>query len=348
MSALNPRLRAWLVRGGLLVVAVVATVAIVRMIGAVDWTTVGHALRHLDWWQFPLLALLLVVRQSFNSMPLAFYVAGVTPYRAVINDQVAFLIGTAVPPPADVAMRVAMFSSWGVPVAAGLAGAMLHKLTFWIVRFGAPVVGIAILVARGDHLGLSLFDLASIGVALAILVGLLLIMRSDGLASGIGRSGGRVVRRFRSVDPEGWAVACVRFRADVSARFRSGFPRSIVMLLCMLVIDSTMVTLCMRFVGVPSSAVATASIVAGFAIAYPLSVFPFNGIGLIDAAVIGAVTLAGGHAVEAPAVAAMLVWRVFDLGGPMAFGAVSVLLWRRTTGSRMSLRQMLRSKAPAH
>lgn len=254
------------------------------------------------------------------------------------------MIGTVAPPPSDLALRTAMFSSWGVPIAAGVAGALLHKLTFWIVRFGVPVVGLVLLLARGDDLGLRLIDLASIAFAVGLAVVLLLVMRSDPLARTVGLRGGSLVARFRAVDPEAWADSCVRFRTDVGARFHGGFPRALAALVGLLAVDVIMLILGLRFVGVDRVDAPLIIIVAAYAVAYPLTLFPFSGLGLLDAAVVGAITAAGWHGVEAPAVAAMIVWRVFTLGGPILLGAASVALWHRTTGSRGDLWRLIRGR----
>ena len=96
----------------------------------------------------------LLLRQVFNALPLSLYIPGVSPFRATQNDQVAILMSTIAPPPSDVALRMAMFSSWGVPVAKGLAGTLMNTLTFYIVRFGAPAVGFVLLAATGGEVGL--------------------------------------------------------------------------------------------------------------------------------------------------------------------------------------------------
>lgn len=329
---------------------VVVTITAVRLIGEVDWGEVWDAVEHLTWWQAPLLAALLLVRQTANSLPLSLYIAGVSPYRAVLNDQVGFTIGVVAPPPSDLALRTAMFSSWGVPIAAGVAGALLHKLTFWIVRFGVPVVGLAVLVVRGDELGLRLVDLASIAFAVGLAVVLLLVMRSDALARTVGLRGGslvrrvRVVPRFRKVDPQALGDSCVRFRTNVAARFHRGFPRAVAAMLGLLAVDALMLILCLRFVGIDRAEAPIGVVVAAYAIAYPLSLFPFAGIGLLDAAVLGAVTAAGGHVVEAPGVAALIVWRVFTLGGPILLGVASIVIWQSTSGQHASVWRLVRGR----
>lgn len=293
---------------------------------------------------------LLLVRQTLNSLPLSLYIPGVSPYHAVLNDQVGFTIGVVAPPPSDLALRTAMFGSWGVPLAAGVAGALLHKLTFWIIRFGVPVIGLVVLAVRGDELGPRLIDLASIAFAVALAVVLLLVMRSDALARTVGLRGGslvarlRFVARFRRVDPEAWAESCLRFRRDVAARFHRGFARALAAMVGLLAVDALMLILCLRFVGVDRTEAPIGVVVAAYAIAYPLSLFPFAGIGLLDAAVLAAVTAAGGHAVEAPGVAALIVWRVFTLGGPILLGAASIVIWQSTSGKHLSVWRLLRDR----
>ena len=116
---------------------------------------------------------------------------------------------------------------------------------------------------------------------------------------------------MRSAGPEAWAQACLGFRRDISARFRHGFPRSLVALVGMLVADLAILTLCLRFVGVDHTEVGLLEIGIAYLFAYPFTIFPFSGIGVVDALVLAALVEAGGIEIEAACVAALLVWRVF-------------------------------------
>lgn len=319
----------WLLRVALLVVAALATVVVVRLVGRVDWGEVRVALTHLDWWQAPVLVVVLLVRQVLNALPLSLYIPGVSPLRAAQNDQVAILMSTVAPPPSDLALRMAMFSSWGVTVPQGMAGTVMNTLTFYIVRFGAPAAGFVLLWGSGGEVGYRVADLLSLAISVGILVGVLLVVRSDALARAVGSWAGRAARRVRrTVSPEAWAEACVRFRADVAARFRHGFPRSLLALAAMLLVDLLVLLLCLRFVGVSASEVTAVEIAIAYLFAYPFTIFPFSGLGIVDALVLAAVVEAGGLEVEAATVAALLVWRVFTIGGPLALGGVSLALWR--------------------
>jgi uncharacterized membrane protein YbhN (UPF0104 family) len=323
-----------LVRVVLLAVALVATVVVVRLVGQVDWGEVWDALTHLAWWHAPLLLAVMVVRQVLNALPLSLYIPGVSAYRATLNDQVAILMSTIAPPPSDIALRMAMFSSWGVPVPKALAGTVMNTLTFYIVRFGAPVVGFVLLFATGGQVGLRWADLVSVAISVTIFVGLMLVVRSEGLARKVGTTGGRAASRIRkTVDPEAWAAACVQFRIDVAARFKRGFPRSLLALSAMLVVDLCLLLMSLRFVGLDTSEVAVVEVAIAYLFAYPFTLFPFSGIGLVDALVLAAVVQAGGADVEAAALAGLVVWRVFTIGGPLALGALGLAAWRRTAGA---------------
>jgi uncharacterized membrane protein YbhN (UPF0104 family) len=322
---------AWVTRVVLLAVALLATVVIVRLVGRIDWSAVWDALTLLTWWQPPVLLAVVVVRQVLNAVPLKFYIRGVSAYRATINDLGAILMSVVAPPPSDLALRVTMFTSWGVSAAKGVAGTVMNTLTFYIVRFSAPALGFVLLLATGQAPGLRWLELASIAVAVTIVVGIRLVLRSEALARTVGARAGRLVRRVRrTVDPDAWAEACLTFRNDISATFTYGFPRSLVALTGMLAADVLVLLLCLRFVGIYPSDVNLADVAIAYLFAYPLTLFPFSGIGVVDALILAALVEAGGAEIEPAAVAALMVWRIFTVGVPVLMGVGAVGLWRRS------------------
>ncbi|MEI7056509.1 lysylphosphatidylglycerol synthase domain-containing protein [Nocardioides sp. CCNWLW239] len=330
VGAARPGGRAWVSRVVLLLVAVISTVIVVRLVGQVDWEAVWAALTHLSWWQPVVLVALVLVRQILLAMPLRFFIRGVTFYRATINDLGATLMSMIAPTPSDIALRVAMFKSWGVSAAKGLAGTVMNSLTFYIARFSAPLLGFVLLFAVGESPSYRWFELLSIAVAVVILVTVLLIVRSDPLARAVGTRSAQVVRRFRkTVDPDRWADACQRFRADISERFRGGFVWAVASQAGMMVVDLALLMLCLRFVGVSADQVGFVWIAIAYLFAFPLTVFPLWGIGIVDALILAALVEAGGPEVEAAAVAALIVWRGFTVGLPVLLGAIAVLMWRR-------------------
>jgi putative heme transporter len=306
--------RAWLTRLGLVVLSLLVTVAVVQIVGRVDWAAVWDALLHLTWWQPLVLLAVVVVRQVLNALPLSLYIPGVSALRATVNDLGAILMSAVAPPPSDLALRVGMFNSWGVPTTKGLAGTVMNTLTFYIVRFSAPMVGFVLLGFVDEEAGLRLLDIVFVAVALTILVGVLLVVRSEELAVRVGTLAARAARKVRrEVDTEAWVRACVDFRQQIASRFRRGFPRSLLGLFGMLAADLAVLTLCLRFVGVSASDVPLVDIAIAYLFAYPLTLFPFSGLGTVDALILAGVVESGGLEVEAAAVAGLVVWRVFTV-----------------------------------
>ena len=71
---------AWLTRLGLLLLSLLVTVAVVQLIGRIDWAAVWDALLHLTWWQPFVLFAVVVVRQVLNALPLSLYIPGVSAH----------------------------------------------------------------------------------------------------------------------------------------------------------------------------------------------------------------------------------------------------------------------------
>src|SRR4029077_3814368 len=144
-----------------------------------------------------------------------------------------------------------------------------------------------LLFATGQPPGLRWIELISIAVAVTIWVGVRLVLRSEALARTGGTRAGRLVRRVRrTVAPAAWAEACLTFRSDISSTFHRGFPRSLLALTGMLATDVLVLLLCLRFVGVYQADVNLADVAIAYLFAYPLTLFPFSGIGVVDALIL--------------------------------------------------------------
>ncbi len=282
-------------------------------------------------WELVALVGLLIVRQVLDSVPLALYTPDVGIRRAVMNDLGAKTMVAVAPPPSDFALRVSMFSSWGIPTPIGLAGTAMNMVTFYIVRFTTPLVGFVVLILIGQPPGLRLLDVAWIAAGIILLVGVLLVVRSDGLARWVGTRAARWVGRVRrQVDPEAWAESCVAFRRDIADRFYGAFPPSLLSQAVMLTVELVMLVLCLRFVGLTADQVGFWDVAVAYLFAYPMTILPFSGLGVVDALLVASMVQAGGADVEAAAVAGLVMWRVVTLGGVYLMGAASILVWRHS------------------
>ena len=331
------RAKRWLRPIGLLALSLVCAYIIVGLVGRIDWSEVGGALGAVSWWQFPVLLVVLALRQVLNASPLALFIEGLGMRRAVQSDQAATLTATVAPPPADMVLRLAMFDSWGIPFANGLAGALMNILTFYTTRFTVPVLGLLLVLTSTTPYHAVYAVMAGVGavVALTLLVTLRAVILRERTAIWVGTTGGRIVRKVRhSVDPEAWAAQAVEFRSHVLHRTRRGLPLSLVLLIVMVIADGVLLALSLRSVGVGMSDLPFVSVVGIFLVAYPLTLFPLAGVGILDATLLAAFVEIAGLSLEPDIVAGLLVYRVITLGVPMLFGLVSIAFWRRTNGEK--------------
>jgi hypothetical protein len=315
-----------------IVVSVAVGFVIVGFVGAIDWAAVASAFGRLSWWQVIPLVGVLLVRQVLNGVPLSQFVDRLTLGRSVQNDLAANLLGTITPPPGDVVIRVAMFKSWGVSVMDGMAGVTLNMLTFYAVRLFMPSIGLLLLAIVGAETGNVGLAVLFVVAAIAIVTGLLLVLAHERWAVLLGRLAARVARMLRrEADRDEWSRTVVDFRTRVTAGLPAKLARSLAALVLMVLADATILTLALRFTDVGADRLPLLFIVGTFCTAYPLTVMPLFGVGVLDATLLAAFTEVAGLDAEPSIVAALAIWRGVTLLGTLALGALVTLNWRRRT-----------------
>lgn len=321
----------WLRRLGLFALSLACARIIFNLVGAIDWNVVFNSIGHLEAWQIAVLVAVLIVRQVLNAMPLSYFIRGLSVFRAAASDQGATLMSMIAPPTADSVFRIVVLKSWGIDVDRAAAGGTSNILMFYIARWISPLLGVLLLIGTRFDATYTLVAAGSLLVAAAIFTGGLLVTKSRPLAERLGRTAGRVASRVRrSVEPDRWAAAVAGFQGHITDRFRVGVALSLPTLVVKLLVDAAIVLLAVRFVGIGSDQLAAVEIMAAFLVAFPLTLFPLQGIGILDATLVAELTAVGGVHLEAQLVAAMVAYRVVTLGTPALLGAAFIIGWRRT------------------
>jgi putative heme transporter len=226
-----------------------------------------------------------------------------------------------------------MFRGWGIEASRGLAGATMNMVVFYVNRFAAPLIGLAVLTVLGSGTSQVAGALVSVAIAVALAVLVSLAVRREQFAARLGRRAATIVRRVRSsVDPESWVRSSTGFQQHIVADYHRAFPRSLVALSAMVLSDACILLLAMRFVGVPAEAVPAYEVIGIFFLAYPLTLPPMMGLGIYDVVLLGAFMEVGGDALEPELVAALTVWRAVTILGPVVLGGIVALVWRRRLG----------------
>ncbi len=325
-----PRWRAPLIMVGKILLVLAGAWLAIQALRQIDWQQVGDALARLTWWEIAVVATIVAVRQTVNASTLVILVPKLKLSHALSTALSGTLIQTFTPPPADAVLRLSMLRSYGVETTRGAAALVLDTLVFYLARFVAPVVGLALaLVALAVEPIQYWMALGGAVAAVLLVVALMVISKGERAAGGFGRGAAVVVRRLRpSVDPEAWAAALIRFQQESAAGLFGRIGKATPMMLAFIVVDGTVLVACLRFVGVPGQYVGYLAVLAALLSLYPLTIFPFAGMGVLDASLIVLVN-AEGVADPADLVAAMVIWRAATLLLPLVPGLIALTNWRR-------------------
>jgi len=337
IAALKPHSK-W--RGPLLLVLKIALVIfgaylVVEAVRAVDWQSVGDAISRLNVVEIIVIALVVAVRQVVNASTLPVLVPKLSLPHAISTAFSGTLIQTFTPPPADAVLRLSMLKSYGVETTRGAAALVLDTVVFYLARFVAPIVGIVLAViampVESVHLWMALLGL---GVTALLLWALWMITTGETAAGRVGTLAARVIKRLRpSVDPDAWAAAVIRFQRESATGLARKIGKATPIMLGFVLVDSLVVLVSLRFVGIPSHHIAYLAVLAAMFTLYPLTVFPFAGLGVLDAALI--VLINAEDAADGPdLVAALVIWRVATLLLPLIPGLISLSLWRAREARR--------------
>ena len=321
-------------------VAKIAAVAVgvwlvVGALRQVDWAQVGDALSRLTWWEIMIVIAIVGVRQTVNASTLPVLVRGLRLRHALSTALAGTLIQTFTPPPSDTVLRLAMLKSYGVENTRGAAALVLDTAVFYLARFVAPIVGLVLAVIATPVESVAWWmALLGVGVTAMLLWALWMISKGEAAAGNVGVVAARVIKRLRpSVDPDAWAAAVIRFQRESATGLARKIGKATPIMLAFVLVDSLVVVLSLRFVGIPSHYIGYLAVLAAMFTLYPLTVFPFAGLGVLDAALIALIN-AEGTAYGPDLVAALVIWRVATLLLPLIPGLMSLSWWRAREARR--------------
>ncbi|MEP6563350.1 MAG: lysylphosphatidylglycerol synthase domain-containing protein, partial [Nakamurella sp.] len=279
----------------------------VQALAQVDWAQVGDALGRLTWWEIVVVAMIVALRQTVNASTLVILLPGLRLRQALTTALSGTLIQTFTPPPSDAVLRMSILRSYGVEATRGAAALVLDTLVFYLARFVAPMVGLVLAVIALPVMPIQVWMAVGGAAVGAALVGaLIIISRGERAAGGFGRTAAVVVQRLRpSIDPDGWSAALVRFQQQSAAGLFRKIVQATPTMIAFIVVDGIVLVASLRFVGIPGEQIGYLAVLAGLLSLYPLTIFPFAGLGVLDAALIVLIN-AEGVADPADLIAAMV------------------------------------------
>jgi len=290
----------------------------------------------LDRAQLALLLVVAAINVVTFAPPWMAALPGLSFGRAMTLTQTSTALASAVPGGDAVGLGVsfAMLRAWGFRQAAVTVSLVLVTLWNQLMNVAIPAAALGILLLNGESQPL-LQTAAGIGlvVGIAVVVGLVLVMRGDRQAEAVGRVAAAVMRwpfkMLRRGSVENIPAAFVSFRHETLDVLRARWLYLTLASLAGHLSVFLVLIVSLRVCGVTAEQVSWPEALASWGLVRLLTAVPITpgGLGVIELGMSTALIGFGGN--DAAVVAAVLIYRVLTYLPTIVLGLVLGLNWRR-------------------
>jgi putative heme transporter len=332
------RLVARVVQRGLVMAVgiAIATALLAWAFDDLDLAEVMDTVRSLD--DAEIIALLsgTIIMVWAESLLTASVVEGLPARRGALAWLGPNAVASLVPGPSDMPVRFRMFTSWGYDASAagtGVAASGILNIGFKIILPVIAAVGLAVAdVPLGRITSALITGFVVVGLFLAVTVGIV-VSESRTRAAGrfldaIWRRIMRLFGRRRTrVEVAEWLVIQRNQSIEV---LRGRWPRAIASMMFVTVARVALLVMCVRFVGVPESAVGWEAIFCVWAIERGLTIVPImpGNAGLSEFALVGLLTTIAGSQYVNAITAGVLIFRMLTWLLLIPIGGMALGFWR--------------------
>lgn len=261
---------------------------------------------------------------------------GLKYWRSQQVNQAAFAISNGVPAGGafGLAVQYAMLATFRIPGSTATAAITAVGLWSIFVSLGLPILGVAALSVEGGNSSYNWVAPLGLGILIVIIVGFVLIMRSEKLAASVGRLGNRLitplrgrVKRLKDLD---LVAPICKFRADMYDVLRRRWLLLTIAQLAVILTQFLIMYASLRGVeGWSSDGTSPLAAFGAFATSQIMLMVPITpgGLGTTDALMIALLQSMGVSGSVAQA--ADVVWRMASYLPQIIIGVIALLLWFR-------------------
>jgi uncharacterized membrane protein YbhN (UPF0104 family) len=249
----------------------------------------------------------------------------------------------------------AIFDSWGFTPQEYTLATLVSGAWNNFVKLSLPVISLVLLALDGD-LRSSFIPAAIVGIAVMAAVILLfaLVLKSEELASAVGRRLGKIVEAaakkvHRTVQGDTWGEKGVEFRARSIDLIRRRWPALTITSLIGQLSLWLVLLVSVRAVGISEAEVSWIEVLASFAFVRLISAIPITpgGLGVVELGLTAALASGESTALTTKAAAAVLIYRALTFLLPIPVGAGCYVFWRVNKSWRRTPEERARtSKRP--
>ena len=322
--------------GTALAMAVVAVVFVVVLPRIANYSEVWRVLSGLSNEAIAALVVATVINVATYGPPWMAALPGLGYRQSMVLTQTSTALSVAVPggDAVGIAASYAMLRGWGFRRDAVAVAVVVTGVWNQIVNVVLPVFALALLLLSGGSSPLLLTaGLVGIGAIVALAGALVMVLRGEPQARGVGERAQRLANRglklVRRPPRAGWGEAMVRFRKQtIDLLARRWAAITVAQFAGHLAVFGVFIV-ALRATGVGSDEVTWIEALAAWGLIRLLTAVPVTpgGIGIVELGL--ATALVGFGAGNAEAVAAVLLYRVLTVVPSVALGGLLGLTWRR-------------------
>jgi uncharacterized protein (TIRG00374 family) len=323
--------KALIAAGVAVVVAVVVFGVILPQL--VDWNLVGEALRTASGWDMAIILALALLWYWPSGWIYSLVLPGLSIRRGV-ECWVATTAVSSTVPGFDLALRVAMYTSWGFPIERSTAGMFLSGVVEQFTKIALAIAAVAIwALVAADLPSLAVAGIAAAVVA-AVAVVVALVLRREHHARRVGVVAQRVVHwgadKLGRQAPEDVVDRVLGVRLEARQVLGSRWPASFVAAFLGQAILYSILTVSLRAVGVGGDLVDWSDILLVQGLAIILTSIPITpgSVGVAELVYIGLFNLITNGAAPNEVAAGVILYRLATWLLPIPIGWVLTLRWQ--------------------
>ena len=258
-------------------------------------------------------------------------------------NQAAFAISNGVPAGGafGLAVQYAMLATYNVPGTVATSAITAVGLWSMFVSLGLPVLGVAALSASGGSLSYAWVAPVGFAILLAMVVLLVLIVRSERLALAVGRLGNALIKplrgRISALKDLDLVQPIAKFRTDMYGLLTKRWHVITVAQLSVILTQFLILYFALRGIqGWDEPGTSMLAVFGAFATSQIMLMVPITpgGLGTVDALMISLLQSVGVSAGDATA--ADLVWRAASYVPQIIIGIIALVLWFKKANQRFA------------
>ncbi len=293
-------------------------------------------------WEILGLLIMGLVIMGLSTAMMVLPIRGIGAGRAFITQQGSTAISNTIPGPSGTGMRFLMLRSYGVDVEDFSRGMVAVSVWNNVCMLSMPGVAVLVLLLLGDggddSSTLAGWAIFAVVVSVALILGVIALLRSIPFARWLGRVGQRLtnvcLRLIHKPEVDGWEPACVTLRANTVTVLKARGGRLTVLTLTNYWLNGILLILCLRLVGIDSAILPWAVALATYTVGRLSTVIQITpgGVGVVEVAYTAAFVAVTSTTYQDQITAGVLIYRGFTYLMPIVVGGFCYLAWRFDKG----------------